>query len=43
MQFSMISGGRREVDGRLAKREIMHSASSMSRNASINVGYLQTK
>jgi hypothetical protein len=36
----MISGGRRELDGREEKRKIMHRASSMSRTASMKVGYL---
>ena len=36
----MISGGRRELDGREEKRNIMHRASSMSRTASMKVGYL---
>lgn len=41
MQFSMSSGGRREFDGREANKKAIHSASSMSRNASMKVGYLE--
>jgi hypothetical protein len=36
----MSDDGILEVDGSDAKREIMHSASSISRTASMKVGYL---
>jgi hypothetical protein len=39
-QFSIREGGIRGFEGREAKRKIMQRASSISRTASIKVGYL---
>ena len=39
-QFSIREGETFESEGREAKRKIMQRASSMSRTASMNVGYL---
>lgn len=39
-QFSINVGETRDSEGNDANREIMQRASSMSRTASINVGYL---
>ena len=39
-QFSIRAGETRGLEGRDAKRKIMHKASSMSRIASIKDGYL---
>lgn len=39
-QFSISDGGTREVEGSEANKKIMHNASSMSRTASMKVGYL---
>jgi hypothetical protein len=39
-QFSIREGGIREFEGREAKRKIMQRASSISRTASMKVGYL---
>lgn len=43
MQFSMSDGGMREFDGRFPNRVTRHKASSISRSASIKVGYLRKK
>ena len=40
-QFSIREGDTFESEGREAKRKIMQRASSMSRTASMNVGYLR--
>jgi hypothetical protein len=40
VQFSISEGAIRSFIGRFAKRAIIHRASSMSRNASMKVGYL---
>jgi hypothetical protein len=39
----MSEAGRRGFDGRDANRNIMQSASSISRTASMKVGYLQKR
>ena len=39
-QFSMSEADTFESEGKEAKRKIMQSASSISRTASMNVGYL---
>ena len=40
VQLSMRDADTRDVAGRFANKKIMHRASSMSRTASMNVGYL---
>jgi hypothetical protein len=42
VQFSMSEGGMREFEGSDANRETIQSASSMSRKASMKVGYLRS-